>query len=128
MQGRIFDSNVDTTGGRPSQPLLVSMSNDPSLGITVIKGWNDGLSLLNKGAKARFYIPSPLGYGSQAQGPDIKANEILIFDITVADVLDRTRATVANAQMQKMMMDQREAMMRAQQQAQQQAPPEGSQK
>ena len=128
LQGKIFDSNVDTTGGRPSTPLLVTMSNDPSLGINVIKGWNDGLTLLNKGAKARFYIPSPLGYGSQAQGPDIKANEILVFDITVADILDRTRATAANAEMQKMMMDQREAMMRAQQQAQQQGAPEGSQK
>ena len=104
------------------------MSNDPSRGMTVIKGWNDGLTLLNKGAKARFYIPSSLGYGSQAQGPELKANEILIFDIVVADVLDRAQATAANAQMQKMMMDQREAMMRAQQQAQQQGQQEGTQK
>ena len=64
----------------------------------------------------------------QAQGPDIKANEILVFDITVADILDRTRATAANAEMQKRMMDQREAMMREQQQQQQQGAPEGSQK
>ena len=55
-------------------------------------------------------------------------NEILIFDIVVADVLDRAQATAANAQMQKMMMDQREAMMKAQQQAQQQGQQEGTQK
>ncbi|MES2893809.1 MAG: FKBP-type peptidyl-prolyl cis-trans isomerase [Bacteroidota bacterium] len=119
MQGGEFDTNMDTSNGRPAQPILVTMSGDPSRGMTVIKGWNDGLSLLNKGAKARFFIPSPLGYGSQAQGPQLKANEILIFDIVVADVLDRTQAVAANAAMQKMMMAQREAMMQAQQQAQQ---------
>jgi FKBP-type peptidyl-prolyl cis-trans isomerase len=128
LAGVQFDSNMDTTGGRPSQPILVTMSGDPSRGMTVIKGWNDGLSLLSNGAKARFYIPSPLAYGPQAQGPDLKANEILVFDINVAGVLDKNQATAANAEMQKAMMAQREAMMRAQQQAQQQGPPEGSQK
>ncbi|MEO6233144.1 MAG: FKBP-type peptidyl-prolyl cis-trans isomerase [Ferruginibacter sp.] len=124
MEGVKFDSNVDTTGGRPSTPLLVTMSGDPSRGLTVIKGWNDGLTLLNKGAKAKFYIPSSLAYGSQAQG-EIKANEILIFDIDVVDLLSASQAVTENEKARKDMMAQREAMMKAQQQAQGQQPTQG---
>ena len=85
--------------------------------MTVIKGWNDGLTLLRKGSKAKFYIPSSLAYGAQAQGP-IGANEILVFDIEVADVLTRDRAIVEGEKARQQMMAQQEAMMRAQQQAQ----------
>lgn len=127
MEGIKFDSNEDTTSGRPSTPLLVAMVNDPSRGLTVIKGWTDGLTLLNKGAKARFYIPSSLAYGAQAQGPDIKANEILMFDITVVDLLNKAQAVVENEKARKIMMAQREEMMKAQQQAQQQAQEQGQQ-
>ena len=116
LQGKQFDSNIDTTG-RPSMPLLVTLVNDPSRGINVIRGWNDGLTLLNKGAKARLYIPSSLGYGAQAQGPDIKANEILVFDITVVDLLNKEQAVVENEKARKAMMAQREEMMKLQQQA-----------
>jgi hypothetical protein len=110
------------TPGRPKTPLLVALVQDPSRGLTVIKGWNDGLTLLNKGAKARFYIPSTLAYGAQAQGPDLGANEILVFDIDVADVLDRDQAVIENEKARKQMMAEREEMMKAQQQAQGQQP------
>ncbi len=33
----------------------------------MIKGWNEGLLLLNEGAKATFVIPSALAYGAQPQ-------------------------------------------------------------
>lgn len=91
MDGKIFDSNTDPSKGK-SEPILVNLTNDYSLGMTVIKGWTDGMKLLNKGAKARFYIPSPLAYGKQQQGPDIKPNSILMFDIEIADVLNRDQA------------------------------------
>lgn len=120
IQGKVFDSNVADAPGRPSQPLLVTMSGDPSRGLTVIKGWSDGLSLLSKGAKAKFYIPSTLAYGAQAQGPDIKANEVLVFDIEVVNLLNAPQAIAENEKVRNAMMQQREAMMQAQQQAQQQ--------
>ena len=120
LQGTEFDSNIDTTSGQPSTPLLVAMVPDPSRGMTVIPGWNDGLTLLNKGAKARFYIPSSLAYGSQGREPQIKPNEILVFDINVANVLNKDQAIVENEKVRKQMMAQREAMMKMQQQAQQQ--------
>ena len=71
------------------------MTNDPMLGQGVIPGWTDGLKLLNKGAKAKFYIPSSLAYGAQGAGQDIKPNEILVFDIEVVDILNRTQALAA---------------------------------
>jgi FKBP-type peptidyl-prolyl cis-trans isomerase len=44
----------------------------------VIDGWDEGLALLNVGAKATFFIPATLGYGPVEQGP-IPANSDLIF-------------------------------------------------
>lgn len=52
----------------------------------VIKGWDEGIALLNEGSKARLYIPSPLGYGSSNRSPIIKANSILVFDVELVDV------------------------------------------
>jgi FKBP-type peptidyl-prolyl cis-trans isomerase FkpA len=50
----------------------------------VIKGWDEGIQLLNKGSKATLIIPSPLGYGSRDSGP-IKANSVLVFDVELVD-------------------------------------------
>ena len=46
----------------------------------VIKGWDEGVQLLNPGSKGTFYIPSSLGYGAVDRGP-IPANSILVFDV-----------------------------------------------
>jgi FKBP-type peptidyl-prolyl cis-trans isomerase len=53
----------------------------------VIPGWDEGIGLLKKGAKATLYIPSPLAYGPQARSEVIKANSILIFDVELVDVV-----------------------------------------
>lgn len=50
----------------------------------VIEGWDEGLSYLKVGDKARLTIPSALGYGERAQAA-IPANSTLIFDIEVLD-------------------------------------------
>jgi FKBP-type peptidyl-prolyl cis-trans isomerase FkpA len=92
LGGKIpFDSNTDPSKGR-MEPLAVNMTNDPSLGQPLIKGMTDGFTLLNKGAKAKLYIPSSLAYGAQAGGPNLPANSILVFDITVLDVMNKAQA------------------------------------
>jgi hypothetical protein len=91
LDGKMFDSNTDSSKGHV-EPLTVNLTNDMSLGTSVIKGWTDGLKMLNKGAKAKFFIPSPLAYGKQKVGEDIPASSILIFDIEVLDVLNKTQA------------------------------------
>ncbi|MEO6669152.1 MAG: FKBP-type peptidyl-prolyl cis-trans isomerase [Ferruginibacter sp.] len=87
-----FDSNTDSSKGR-TEPLKVNMTKDRIPGtITVIRGWTDGLPYLNKGAKAKLYIPSALGYGAQSQGDAIPANSILIFDVEVAGIQSKEEA------------------------------------
>ena len=66
--GTVFDQSFPR--GQPiSFPLGVG---------AVITGWDEGLSLLDVGAKATFFIPAELGYGAQEQGP-IPANSDLVF-------------------------------------------------
>jgi FKBP-type peptidyl-prolyl cis-trans isomerase len=95
LNGKKFDSNIDSTF-KHTEPFNVNMTNDYTLGGPVIKGWTDGLKLLNKGAKAKFYVPSVLGYGKQAMGELIAENSILIFDIEVSNVLTKVQAKAFN--------------------------------
>ncbi len=52
----------------------------------VIKGWDEGIALISKGAKADLYIPSSLGYGETGSGRTIPPNSILKFDIELVDI------------------------------------------
>ena len=65
---------------RPYEPLPVNVGMGQ-----VIPGWDEGLMLLKKGSKAKFIIPSPLGYGEGGAGEMIPANSILVFDVEVTD-------------------------------------------
>jgi peptidyl-prolyl cis-trans isomerase A (cyclophilin A) len=52
----------------------------------VIAGWDEGIALLQVGDKARFVIPSFLGYGARGVGGVIPPNATLIFDVELMDV------------------------------------------
>lgn len=52
----------------------------------VIEGWDEGIQLLQVGDKARFVIPSFLGYGSRGAGGVIPPDATLIFDVELMDV------------------------------------------
>lgn len=52
----------------------------------VIKGWTEGLQLMKEGAKYRFFISSPLAYGSRGAGIDIGPDETLIFEVELLKV------------------------------------------
>lgn len=52
----------------------------------VIEGWDEGIALLQVGDKARFVIPSYLGYGSAGAGGVIPPNATLVFDVELMDV------------------------------------------
>lgn len=52
----------------------------------VIEGWDEGIMLLKVGDKARFVIPSHLGYGSRGAGGAIPPNATLIFDVELVEV------------------------------------------
>ncbi|SHM22386.1 FKBP-type peptidyl-prolyl cis-trans isomerase [Chryseobacterium polytrichastri] len=74
MDGTIFDS-TEKQGGKPIE-LNVS---------GVIKGWTEGIQLMSKGAKYRFYIPSDLAYGDSGAGGVIPPGATLIFDVELVD-------------------------------------------
>ena len=124
LAGVEFDSNTDPAKGNIHEPLLANLTgeNDPSLGIPVIQGWGDGFSLLNKGAKAKLYVPSPLAYGKMARSAEITANSILVFDIEIVDVLNRAQAKVAAEEQNKKMQEMQKRYMDSAKQAQAQAP------
>ncbi len=76
LNGEVFDSSY-----KRNQPI------DFQLGVgQVIKGWDEGISLLQVGDKARFVIPSDLGYGSAGAGGVIPPNATLIFDVELMAV------------------------------------------
>jgi len=51
----------------------------------VIPGWDEGIALLNKGAKAFFFVPSTLGYGKAGSPPVIPENAELVFYVELED-------------------------------------------
>jgi FKBP-type peptidyl-prolyl cis-trans isomerase len=75
IDGTKFDSSVDR-----GQPATFALNQ-------VIKGWTEGLQLMNAGAKYRFYIPPELAYGADARpGGPIGPNSTLIFDVELIEV------------------------------------------
>ena len=52
----------------------------------VIKGWTEGLQLMQEGAKYRFFIPYHLAYGAQGAGQNIPPYATLIFDVELVKV------------------------------------------
>jgi FKBP-type peptidyl-prolyl cis-trans isomerase FkpA len=115
LDGTTFDSNTDPSF-QHVQPLIATMY--PSAN-AVIKGWTDAMQMLTKGAKAKLLIPSSLAYGSRAQGDKIKADENLIFEVEVLDVLTREQVEAENSALQKKQMEQQKIMQAQQQIAQQ---------
>lgn len=71
--GTVFDSSVDR-----GQPATFPVGG-------VIQGWQEILQLMPTGSKWKVYIPSALGYGSQAVG-NIPPNSILIFEIELLSI------------------------------------------
>jgi len=80
LNGNTFDSNEDPAFKHPEAFKLILGKGQ------VIKGWDEGLQLFNKGAKGTLYIPSSLAYGSQDRSPQIPANSILVFDVEIKDI------------------------------------------
>lgn len=72
--GTLFDSSVQR--GEPIRFVLGANQ--------VIKGWDQGLAMLGKGAKARLIIPPHLAYGDREIGP-IPPGSTLIFDVELID-------------------------------------------
>lgn len=75
INGTKFDSSLDRN--KPFEFVLGQGE--------VIPGWDEGIALMKAGGKARFIIPSSLGYGERGQG-SIPSCATLIFDVELLGV------------------------------------------
>ena len=75
-KGMLLDGTVFDSSYKRNQPY------EFTLGIgQVIKGWDEGISLLGVGDKASFIIPSDLAYGESGAGGVIPPNTTLVFEV-----------------------------------------------
>jgi FKBP-type peptidyl-prolyl cis-trans isomerase len=74
INGKEFDSSY-----KRNQPASFPLGG-------VIKGWTEGLQLMNPGAKFEFYIPSDLAYGDKGAPPDIPPQATLIFEVELISI------------------------------------------
>ena len=75
-KGMLIDSTVFDSSYQRNKPI------EFTLGVgQVISGWDEGISLLKKGAKATLVIPANLAYGPSGAGGVIPPNATLIFDV-----------------------------------------------
>ncbi len=81
LDGTKFDSSVDR--GKPFEFQLGKGR--------VIKGWDEGIAALNKGAKAKLIMPSKLAYGNRGAGGIIGPYSPLVFDVELIDFSTPTK-------------------------------------
>ncbi len=75
LNGTKFDSSRDR-----NQPFEFELGKGQ-----VIKGWDEGIALMNVGGKATLIIPSSIGYGERDMGT-IPPYSTLVFDVELLDI------------------------------------------
>ncbi|MBK9732739.1 MAG: FKBP-type peptidyl-prolyl cis-trans isomerase [Chitinophagaceae bacterium] len=76
LDGKVFDSSL-SPGHSPLEFKLGAGQ--------MIKGFDEGINMLNVGGKATLIIPSSLAWGNRAQGA-IPANAVVVFDVELMGV------------------------------------------
>lgn len=90
LNGKVFDTNIKPVAIKAK--LVISPMNPykpvhfPLGSNGMIKGWVEGMELMNKGSKATFILPSDLAYGEHGYGP-IAPYTPLVFDVELLDII-----------------------------------------
>lgn len=74
INGKVFDSSKER-----GEPIEFPLNR-------VIRGWTEGLQLMQEGSIYMLYIPSELAYGARGQGTAIGPNETLIFEVELLEI------------------------------------------
>jgi len=78
LNGTKFDASRDR-----NQPYEFTLGQGQ-----VIKGWDEGIALMNVGGKATLIVPSSMAYGERSMG-SIPPYSTLVFDVELMDVKDQ---------------------------------------
>lgn len=90
--GSEFDTSIGR--GQPEDAAVFPVGG-------VVPGFSEALQLMQKGGEYRIWIPSEIGYGEASPGPDIPANSLLIFDVTLVEFISQEQMQAIQQQLQQ---------------------------
>ena len=79
-EGTLVDGTVFDSSRRRGEPAIFPLNG-------VIRGWTEGLQLMQEGAVYRFFIPYNLAYGENGAGASIPPYAALVFEVELIEVL-----------------------------------------
>ena len=79
-EGTLVDGTVLDSSRRRGEPAVFPLNG-------VIRGWTEGLQLMQEGAVYRFFIPYNLAYGENGAGASIPPYAALVFEVELIEVL-----------------------------------------
>ncbi|MBO9622431.1 MAG: FKBP-type peptidyl-prolyl cis-trans isomerase [Sphingomonas sp.] len=96
------------------------------VGQPMIPGFTEGVKLMNKGSKYRFWLPPNLGYGAEPGSQNELAKEVLIFDVEMKELVPAS--VIQQMMIQQQMMQQQQGQAPGQGGAPEGAPGEAPQR
>ena len=80
-EGKLLDGTIFDSSYKKGEPFVTRLNR-------VIKGWTEGIQLMNEGSEYEFFIHPRLAYGARRNN-NIPPNSVLIFKVELQKVFDK---------------------------------------